>query len=33
MYGDVGETDVLIFAGKTRPEYISEYSWQDHENW
>lgn len=33
MYGDVGDGDTLIFANKTRPEFISEYSWQDHELW
>jgi hypothetical protein len=33
MYGDVGARDVLVFGPKADPEKISEYSWQDHENW
>jgi len=33
MYGDVDETDILIFGPKADPEYISKYSWQDHELW
>lgn len=33
MYGDVGEYDVLVFGPKAHPDRISDYSWQDHENW
>jgi len=33
MYGDVGDNDILIFAGKSDPKEVSEYTWQDHEIW
>ena len=33
MYGDVGEDDILVFAAKADPDYVSEYNWQDHMNW
>lgn len=33
MYGDIGPEDTLVFGPKASPDYISKYSWQDHENW
>jgi hypothetical protein len=33
MYGDVGPDDTLVFGPKASPDIISQYSWQDHENW
>ena len=33
MYGDVGEDDVLVFADKADPDYVSDHTWQDHQNW
>ena len=33
MYGDVGDNDILVFAGKSDPKEVSEYTWQDHEIW
>ena len=31
MYGDIAETDTVIFGDKGR-DTPSKYSWQDHEN-
>lgn len=31
VYGDVGDGDVLVFGDKADPEYVKEFSWQDHE--
>lgn len=33
MYGDVGESDVIVFANNESPNYIHEHTWQDHELW
>ena len=33
MWGDVGDNDVLVWAGKERDDVQREYSWQDHELW